>query len=427
MSDRKKQKKVENVSLSQRVKVFFKKFSKLDTLTKLQLLAIVAIIITIIIALISFIFPGNSEEVTDSGDEIEVLQDSNEIDEEYEIDEYTAAISEYEDSIIKENTQASSTYNRDILFVGDSNTEALATYGHVGLQQVMGITGLGIQSVTSHAGIWFVGHENPYTIPQAIKLMQPRTIIINFGTNNIGGMTVETFIDEYLEALAAIEKAYPYSNIIVNSIFPVAQERDYPNVTMQEIDEFNIALVKMCSENGYMFLNSSELLRDAKTGFLLPEYASSDGLHLSKEGLKTYIEYVGSHKYEVEDTRPTLTSIPTRRNPPVVATEGPTVSPTATPTLSPSPSVSPSPSASVSPSPSVSPTATATQIPTQSPTPTPTPTDEQVATDAPTDTPEPTPTQAPVVTDAPTDPPTDAPTATPSPTPTSETVEEPTT
>ncbi len=347
-----------NITFSQRIKIFFKKFSKLDLITKLQFFAIVAIIITIIFAIFSFVFNPNNENEESTIDSTQTSMPEIEADKEYEIDAYTQALLEYEDTIIKTNTEASSTYNRDILFIGDSNTEALATYEHVSLQQVIGVTGMGIQSVPSLDCVWFVGHENPYTIPEAVKMMQPRTIIINYGTNNIGGMSVEEFIAEYLDALNSIENAYSYSNIIVNSIFPVAQDRDYPNITMQEIDEFNIALAKMCSENGYMFLNSSEVLRDSETGFMLPEYASSDGLHLSKEGLKKYIEYVGSHKYEVEDTRPAVSSVPTRRNPPVEATPTPTLSPTPTPTLSPTPTptLSPTPSPTLSPSPEISPT-----------------------------------------------------------------------
>ncbi len=409
MSNKKQPQK--KISFSQRIKIFAKKFSKLDLITKLQLLAVVAIIITIIFAVFTFITddsPANNGE-NEQTESAQTTQPEIEADKEYEIDAYTKALSEYEDSIIQTNTQASSTYNRDILFIGDSNTEALATYGHVSLQQVIGVTGMGIHSVPSLQCVWFVGYETPYTIPQAVKLMQPRTIIINYGTNNIGGMEVDTFIDEYLEALAAIEKSYPYSNIIINSIFPVAQNRDYPNITMQEIDEFNIALAKMCSENGYMFLNSSEVLRDSDTGFMLPEYASNDGLHLSSEGLKKYIEYVGSHKYEVEDTRPSVGSVPTRRNPPVEETPTPTPSETPTPSPTPTPSATPSESPSASPSE----TPTASPTPTTSPTPTATATTAPTTapTDAPTATPEPTqePTQAPIVTEAPVETPTPSP------------------
>ena len=245
-------------------------------------------------------------------------------------------------------------------------------------------------------------------------MVKPRRIIINFGTNNAGSTSTEDFISMYRNALAKIKDSYSYADIIVASIYPIGQQRNYPNITMQDIDSYNIALAQMCRELGYKFLNTAELFKNPETGFIKEEYISSDGIHLSSEGYKAFIDYVNKHQHIVEDNRPARGSIPTRRNAPV-ATPTPSPTPKPSPSPSPSPSISPSPSPSPSispsPSPSLSPSPSPTVIPTRTPTVAPTAT----PTVAPTETPVPTP--APEVTQAPTAEPTQVPTPDPTPEP----------
>ena len=137
--------------------------------------------------------------------------------------------------------------------------------------------------VTTKPCVYFKGYANPVTIPEAVKIMQPRRIIMTFGTNNTIGWSTETFIDSYRTALEAIHDATPYADIIINSIPPVHQYRDNPDITMQTIDKFNLGLVELAEEMGFKFLNTAEELKDEKTGFAQWEYTISDG-NPSEEG-----------------------------------------------------------------------------------------------------------------------------------------------
>mgnify|MGYP002092600072 FL=1 len=64
--------------------------------------------------------------------------------------------------------------------------------------------------------------------------MQPKRIIIGFGSNNLGGSSTDAtkFIAQYREGLAAITKAWPYADIIVSAIPPLDQQRDTTNLTL---------------------------------------------------------------------------------------------------------------------------------------------------------------------------------------------------
>ena len=81
---------------------------------------------------------------------------------------------------------------------------------------------------------------------------------------------------------------------------------------MTQVDAYNAALVQMCEENGFKFLNSAEVLRDDATGWAKKDYTLSDGVHLSKEAVTAYFTYVRTHAYAAEDRRPQpLGTIPT--------------------------------------------------------------------------------------------------------------------
>ena len=112
--------------------------------------------------------------------------------------------------------------------------------------------------------------------------------------------------------MQAIQTAWPYCDIIVSAIPPLDRQRENTNLTMTQVDAYNAALVQMCEENGFKFLNSAEVLRDDATGWAKKDYTLSDGVHLSKEAVTAYFTYVRTHAYAAEDRRPQpLGTIPT--------------------------------------------------------------------------------------------------------------------
>ena len=211
-------------------------YERLDRKTRFQLIAIILLIVLILAtAIIALLGKGKNPVI--SSDEIPGLTSAvsydSAADSKYE-DLYAKALVPYKDVIIPESKTTDKNYLKETLFVGDSNTEAMAAFGHISLQNTRAVSGMGIHSVTGSRCIWFVGYDEPVTIPYAVSLLRPRRIIINYGTNNVGGYTTDEFIRIYRRAIAAIQKAYPYADIIVESVLPVAKVRNYPSITMQE-------------------------------------------------------------------------------------------------------------------------------------------------------------------------------------------------
>ena len=220
----------------------------------------------------------------------------------YDKDANKIISSEFDGVILAETEDAGEEYVDNTLFIGDSNTYRMVAMGKTTWQNNLSAVGMGIGHVTGSRCMYFSGYSSPVTVVQAVKMMQPQRIIITYGTNNTAEST-ETFIQWYRTALQQIHEAYPYADIIINSIPPVAQRRSYPNITMKTIDAFNKALVEMAKEEGYTFLNSAEVLKDS-TGYAKAEYMeSSDGIHLSREGMDVLFDYIRTHAHETEDTR----------------------------------------------------------------------------------------------------------------------------
>ena len=220
-------------------------------------------------------------------------------------------------TILPETADAGRSYVDETLFIGDSNTARYLLYANetgtafTSLNNNIGVVSMGVGSITSLKCEKFKGDSTLYTIPDAVAKLQPKRIIIGFGSNNLGGSSTDAtkFITQYREGLAAITKAWPYADIIVSAIPPLDQQRDNTNLTMTQVDAYNAALVTMCEEDGYKFLNTAEVLRDDATGWAKKDYTLSDGVHLSKEAVTAYFTYVRTHAYVTQDRRPESTVV----------------------------------------------------------------------------------------------------------------------
>ena len=229
-------------------------------------------------------------------------------------------------TVLPKTEDAGRSYLDETLFIGDSNTARYLMYADdtgtafTTLANNIGVVSMGAGAITTLKCEQFSGSGTMYIVPDAVAMLKPKRIIICYGTNNLGGSSTDAtnFIATYLKGLQAIQTAWPYCDIIVSAIPPLDKQRENTNLTMTQVDAYNAALVQMCEENGYKFLNSSEVLRDDATGWAKTDYTLSDGVHLSKTAVTEYFTYVRTHAYITEDRRPQpLGAIPTPVGPPV--------------------------------------------------------------------------------------------------------------
>ena len=192
-------------------------------------------------------------------------------------------ISETSAALLPETADAGESYQKETLFLGDSNTVRLYANGLISLQQFCAKEGIGTHAALNEGIVTFKKDSSTYTIAQAVAKMKPRRVVIMLGTNDTG-MSVDEFIKNYTALVQAIQESYPYTDIIVNTVPPVpANHANYPHMDQTKIDDFNMALLSMCEQMGLKFLNSAEALKDAN-GYGREDYYQTGDIHLKPVG-----------------------------------------------------------------------------------------------------------------------------------------------
>ena len=339
-------------------------------------------------------FGGSEDAASDSAVEPEsIITESG-----YNKEENTIDTTAYSATILPESSDAGQTYVDETLFLGDSNTARMyRMFDFCTYDNAIGSVGMSAKSLATYACVELNNSGSYVTMAKAVAGMQPKRVIITFGTNDLSpSYKAADFVKNYQTGIESIVEAYPSVDILINAIPPLGQQHSNQSLTQTQVDEYNKALVEMCQEKDWKFLNSAEVLKDSVTGYAKSGYVeTSDGIHLTRTAMDALFNYIRTHSYITEDDRPALTTIPKHTGDkdavvytvPVVSSSS-----TATATATPEPEATEAPASSeaeatATPEPEV----TATPEPTATPSPTPEPTTEPTPA-PPEPTTEPTPT-----------------------------------
>lgn len=399
----------------------------LDTRSKMYLVMGMCSLMLLVSVAISFVLVGGLDAAgADSG--ADAASDSSSLVTEsgYNKDQNAIDQTQYSSTILEESEDAGQDYVDETLFLGDSNTARMyRMFDYCSYDNAIGSVGMSARSLATYACVQLQGYSNYVTMAKAVSLMQPRRVILTFGTNDLSpSYSAQDFVENYQEGIESIVEAYPSVDIIVNAIPPLGQTHSNQNLTQTQVDEYNKALVEMCQEQGWKFLNSAEVLKDSSTGYAKSGYVeSSDGIHLTRAAMEALFDYVRTHSYITEDDRPTVKNVAKHIGDKDVSTSTAASVTTTSSSSAASESVAssevvatPTPTAAPTPQPTVAPTPEPTQAPTPSPAPSPTP--ESTPSPTPETTPSPTPDPTPSATPSPTPDPTPTPVTNSTPTPT---------
>ena len=367
-----------------------KKKRPLDTRSKMYLVlalcsVMLLVCIAISLALIGAFDSGAGSSTADSGS---MVTESG-----YNKEQNTIDAQAYDATILPTTADAGDSYIEETLFLGDSNTARMyRMFDYCSYDNAIGSVGMSAKSLASFACVQLSTSSSYITMPQAVAKLQPCRVLLTFGTNDLNpSYKTADFIKNYQSGIEAIVAAYPSVDIIVNSIPPIGQQHSNQSLTQTQVDEYNKALVQMCQDKGWKFLNSAEVLKDTATGYAKSGYVeASDGIHLTRTATEARRTYIRTHSYITEDDRPALTSIPKHTGEkdaavytaPVVITEVPAASsaasdsedepePTEEPTEEPTAEPTPEPTAEPTPEPTAAPTPEPTAESTPEPAATP--------------------------------------------------------
>ena len=207
------------------------------------LTAVISLLVVAIIAAIVFAVRAGAEPGSASNSASGAADDSS-----YDAEAGKVNKEEFTGTILPETEDAGQEYIDETLFLGDSNTVRYMMYSasdnskvaFTSLENNIGVTSMGVTSITSLKCEEFQGYSDKVTMPEAVKILQPKRVIIGFGTNNLT-MDTDTFISNYKKGLKAIHDAYPYADIIVNAIPPLDKERENVEQTHEVYTSFRFA------------------------------------------------------------------------------------------------------------------------------------------------------------------------------------------
>lgn len=200
-----------------------------------------------------------------------------------------------EGGVLVETADAGDSYVAQTIFVGDSNFERLREYGLVDAGTVAAKVGIGAGGITTDPFIEVTGQDSPLTIAQTMAAIGPNRILVMMGTNDVPTMTADEFAATYKAALAELRKSAPNADIVVAAIPPVANWKDSEMLNASAVRQFNEALLALCKEEGYPYLDTYAALADGN-GYL-PEAYTDDGYHLTQQALDVLLQYYRTHAY----------------------------------------------------------------------------------------------------------------------------------
>ncbi len=179
----------------------------------------------------------------------------------------------------------------DACFIGDSRTVGLSYNSGKPLATFYCATGLNVSSALDENNIE-LDNGSMGNVKDALAQKQFKRIYIMFGINEVGWPYIDSFKEEYKELIEAVKTAQPDATVYVQSIIPVTASKDAEGMpfTNENIATFNQAIQEVCTSCGVTYLDVGAALADENG--CLPEDAASDGIHMVKEYLVKWIEFL---------------------------------------------------------------------------------------------------------------------------------------
>ncbi|MCM1578608.1 MAG: hypothetical protein NC078_07425 [Ruminococcus sp.] len=179
------------------------------------------------------------------------------------------------------------------MFAGDSLMVELGSYGFVPESRVAAGVGMSVMDIGSKPLTEADGSE--ILAADKINSQSPENLYILLGLNMMESFTDDQLLAAYGDFVNSIDRSA--TEIYVISVPPVTREREQDSdrpILNSDIDSFNADLLKFADDRGLNFLDFNSAVKDEE-GFLMPEYAETDGIHFKKNAYEVFIEYILTH------------------------------------------------------------------------------------------------------------------------------------
>ena len=135
-----------------------------------------------------------------------------------------------------------------------------------------------------------------YALAEGIRLASPKILIVTVGVNGLPAWTEESLLNYYNRLIDLIRTQSPNTQIVLQSIFPVARQRDKKLAlfTIDKVDQLNRWIENLAKQRSLPYLNTASVLK-GEDGWLIPSYHNGDGMHLNTAGFNAVLKYIMDH------------------------------------------------------------------------------------------------------------------------------------
>ena len=267
-----------------------------------SLFLLISIVVLVVIALIPPVSDDIEADKQESGSGADVI---------YIIDENgnkvaTSVADVEDDSIIMQNQKEPDdpvllSYNPDTrngymnncIFLGDSRTVAMVSYGFISDSNALAKVGISHWQVPSTTFIQNSGAK--FTLSDYLRTRKEQVIYVCYGVNGMNGMDEEKYEKTYTDLVDKIISLAGDRHVVLMSIWPVDDNGRYRGSVKNEwVNKYNEFLYNMAVEKELNYLDVASILKDDK-GSMKKEYDSGDGLHYRASAYNDILEYIIHH------------------------------------------------------------------------------------------------------------------------------------
>lgn len=154
----------------------------------------------------------------------------------------------------------------DAVILGDSRVVGFEFYKFIEESRIFADSGATIQKTSEYL--------------EDIKTVNPSTIILSFGLNDIVvgfTPTCEDFLSELDETIKILHESLPNATVYVNSIIPVMDIAFETSEKWRDVPEWNQKIQAHCKESNIPYIDITETVNENKNLY------DVDGVHMRKE------------------------------------------------------------------------------------------------------------------------------------------------
>lgn len=198
---------------------------------------------------------------------------------------------------VPECEAVSSDYLDSCVFIGDSITYGLSSYGLVSSSSVYASVSMSIAKVETEE---IETQYGTMTVIEALKESEPENIYVMLGTNGAAWLSVDEMYDYFTAFMKKLRNACSDSEIYIISVPPVTSDKETSveaPILNSDLDSFNELLLEYANTNSLHYIDINSYLKDG--GSSLPSsYAENDGVHLKYSTYELFINYILTHVAE---------------------------------------------------------------------------------------------------------------------------------